>query len=53
MTYPKILRQRITAGELTYQKAFEWLLHHGMNPVRAWIALHEKNPVRAWIARHE
>jgi len=40
MSYPKILRQRIAAGELTYQEAFDWLLSHGMNPVKAWIALH-------------
>jgi hypothetical protein len=31
MSYPKILRQRIAAGELTYQEAFDWLLSHGMN----------------------
>jgi hypothetical protein len=41
MNYVEIWKERIAGGEATYQEAFDWLLHHGMNPVKAWIALNE------------
>lgn len=41
MDYVGIWRERIAGGEATMQEAFNWLLHHGMNPVKAWIALNE------------
>ena len=41
MNYVEIWKERIAGGEATYQEAFDWLLHHGMNPVKAWISLNE------------
>ena len=41
MNYVEIWKERITGGEATHQEAFDWLLRHGMNPVKAWISIHE------------
>lgn len=39
LDYPTILRQRIKAGEITWQMAYDWLILHGMRPEVAKVLL--------------
>jgi hypothetical protein len=39
MTYPEILRDNIAAGRMTWQQAYDFLVHHGVRPEMATLLL--------------
>jgi len=42
MTYVEIWRERIATGNATIFEAYNWLVDHGMNELKAWDALHAR-----------
>jgi|DEB0MinimDraft_3_1074331.scaffolds.fasta_scaffold03512_3 hypothetical protein len=42
MTYTDILKDNIAAGRMTWQQAYDFLVHHGVRPDMAATLLGEK-----------